>query len=151
MVDSIYLAALSRHPNENEAAQVRRYLGSFPDSIRVLQDLFWALLNSNEFVLVSLSPLRPYRLPRRQSCEVRSSVSRARNRSDDPMSENTRFVQSDDAAPLDGAPCFHGTRHPGDPVFRLAPGGGAAAQEDQSRAASCYGWEEAPVISTSGT
>ena len=52
MVDSIYLAALSRHPNENEAAQVRRYLGSFPDSIQVLQDLFWALLNSNEFVLV---------------------------------------------------------------------------------------------------
>jgi Protein of unknown function (DUF1553)/Protein of unknown function (DUF1549) len=52
MVDSIYLAALSRHPSENEAAQVRRYLGSFPDSIQVLQDLFWALLNSNEFVLV---------------------------------------------------------------------------------------------------
>ena len=52
MVDSIYLAALSRHPNENEVAQARRYLGSFPDSLQVLQDLFWALLNSNEFVLV---------------------------------------------------------------------------------------------------
>jgi Protein of unknown function (DUF1553)/Protein of unknown function (DUF1549) len=52
MVDSIYLAALSRHPTENETAQARRYLGSFPDSLQVLQDLFWALLNSNEFVLV---------------------------------------------------------------------------------------------------
>ena len=34
------------------SAQARQYLGSFPDSLQVLQDLFWALLNSNEFVLV---------------------------------------------------------------------------------------------------
>ncbi len=52
MVDSIYLAALSRHPNNKEVAQARQYLGAFPDSLQVLQDLFWALLNSNEFVLV---------------------------------------------------------------------------------------------------
>ncbi len=52
MVDSVYLAALSRHPNKNEAAQAGKYFDSFPDSLQVLQDLFWALLNSNEFVLV---------------------------------------------------------------------------------------------------
>ena len=39
-------------PIENEVAQARQYLGSFPDSLQVLQDLFWALLNSNEFVLI---------------------------------------------------------------------------------------------------
>ena len=52
MVDSIYLAALSRHPNNKEVASARQYLDSFPDSLQVLQDLFWALLNSNEFVLI---------------------------------------------------------------------------------------------------
>jgi hypothetical protein len=52
MVDSIYLAALSRLPTPREVAQARQYLGSYPDSLQILQDLFWALLNSNEFVLI---------------------------------------------------------------------------------------------------
>jgi hypothetical protein len=52
MVDSIYLAALSRHPNKNEVDHARHYLGAYPDHLQVLQDLFWALLNSNEFVLI---------------------------------------------------------------------------------------------------
>ena len=52
MVDSIYLAALSRHPSPKEMTQARLYLEANPDSLHVLQDLFWALLNSNEFVLV---------------------------------------------------------------------------------------------------
>ncbi len=30
----------------------RAYLASYPDSLQVLQDLFWALLNSNEFILI---------------------------------------------------------------------------------------------------
>jgi hypothetical protein len=51
MVDSLYLAALSRHPSTKELAQAGQYLESFPDSLQVLQDLFWALLNSNEFIL----------------------------------------------------------------------------------------------------
>jgi hypothetical protein len=51
MVDRLYLAALSRHPSRTEANQASQYLNSFPDTINVLQDLFWALLNSNEFVL----------------------------------------------------------------------------------------------------
>jgi hypothetical protein len=52
MVDSIYLAALSRHPTARELNQAREYLHNFPDSLQVLQDLFWALLNSNEFILI---------------------------------------------------------------------------------------------------
>lgn len=52
MIDSIYLAALSRHPNAKELNQAREYLAGFPDSLQVLQDLFWALLNSNEFILI---------------------------------------------------------------------------------------------------
>jgi hypothetical protein len=52
MVSSIYLAALSRHPTSKELAQAREYFEHYPDSLQVLQDLFWALLNSNEFVLI---------------------------------------------------------------------------------------------------
>ena len=52
MVDSIYLAALSRHPSAKESSQARHYFENYPDSLQVLQDLFWALLNSNEFVLI---------------------------------------------------------------------------------------------------
>jgi hypothetical protein len=51
MVDSLYLAALGRHPSPKELGRARLYLESFPDTLQVLQDLFWALLNSNEFVL----------------------------------------------------------------------------------------------------
>ncbi len=52
MISAIYLAALSRHPSAKEMTQARQYFASYPDSLQVLQDLFWALLNSNEFVLI---------------------------------------------------------------------------------------------------
>lgn len=52
MIDSIYLAALSRRPTSRELNQARDYLQRYPDSLQVLQDLFWALLNSNEFILI---------------------------------------------------------------------------------------------------
>jgi hypothetical protein len=52
MIDSLYLAALSRHPSTKELIQSRQYLETYPDSLQVLQDLFWALLNSNEFILI---------------------------------------------------------------------------------------------------
>jgi hypothetical protein len=52
MIDSLYLAALSRHPSTRELTQAREFLGAYPDSLQVLQDLFWALLNSNEFILI---------------------------------------------------------------------------------------------------
>jgi hypothetical protein len=51
MVNHLYLAALSRYPTRNELGHASDYLNNFPDTICVLQDLFWALLNSNEFVL----------------------------------------------------------------------------------------------------
>lgn len=51
VVNQIYLAALSRSPTRNELAAARRYLGNYPDTICVMEDMFWALLNSNEFVL----------------------------------------------------------------------------------------------------
>jgi hypothetical protein len=52
LVNQIYLAALSRYPNRKEVQQAGRYFASYPDPLQVLQDLFWALLNSNEFILI---------------------------------------------------------------------------------------------------
>ena len=52
MVNQIYLAALSRYPTRKEFQLAGHYLASYPDSLYVLQDLFWALLNSNEFILI---------------------------------------------------------------------------------------------------
>jgi len=51
VVNQIYLAALSRPPSRSELASARKYLGNYEDTIGVMEDLFWALLNSNEFVL----------------------------------------------------------------------------------------------------
>lgn len=51
MVNNLYLTALSRRPSGNEMTQTSHFLSATPDTIEVLQDLFWALLNSNEFVL----------------------------------------------------------------------------------------------------
>lgn len=51
MVNNLYLASLSRYPSNPELGHASQYLNNFPDTIGVLQDLFWALLNSNEFVL----------------------------------------------------------------------------------------------------
>jgi hypothetical protein len=51
MVNNLYLAALGRYPKRTELDHAEKYLTSFPDTIYVLEDLFWSLLNSNEFVL----------------------------------------------------------------------------------------------------
>ncbi|WP_337174199.1 DUF1549 domain-containing protein [Paludisphaera sp.] len=51
MVDQLYMAALSRRPTSAESSSAVRYLESYPDAMPFLQDLFWALLNSNEFIL----------------------------------------------------------------------------------------------------
>ena len=51
MVNNLYLAALSRYPTRTEMSQASHFVTNYPDTIGVLQDLFWALLNSNEFVL----------------------------------------------------------------------------------------------------
>ncbi|MDG3005747.1 DUF1549 domain-containing protein [Paludisphaera mucosa] len=52
MVDQLYMAALSRHPSNAESTPAVAYLESSPDAMSFLQDLFWALLNSNEFILI---------------------------------------------------------------------------------------------------
>jgi hypothetical protein len=51
MVNNIYLAALSRYPSPRERSAAQRFVETYPDAINILEDLFWALLNSNEFVL----------------------------------------------------------------------------------------------------
>ena len=51
MVNRLYLSALSRYPSKREAEAIGAYLNRDADTICVLQDIFWALLNSNEFVL----------------------------------------------------------------------------------------------------
>lgn len=51
IVTNLYLAALNRPPNSRELTRAQSYFRQ-PDKIAVMQDLFWALLNSNEFILV---------------------------------------------------------------------------------------------------
>lgn len=51
LVTSLYLSALNRKPSRDELAQAVRLLQGDPDPMTVVEDLFWALLNSNEFVL----------------------------------------------------------------------------------------------------
>lgn len=51
IVNQLYLAAFCRYPSRGEMASVGQLLGTNIDSINLLQDLFWAMLNSNEFVL----------------------------------------------------------------------------------------------------
>jgi len=51
----LYIAALNRPPNGRESGRVLEILRKAPakanDALSLWQDLFWALLNSNEFVL----------------------------------------------------------------------------------------------------
>ena len=42
---------MCRYPTANELRNASAFLGTNPDSIYVVEDLFWSLLNSNEFVL----------------------------------------------------------------------------------------------------
>ena len=51
VVNNIYLAALSRYPSSRELKEARAFLTNNADTICVMEDMFWALLNSNEFVL----------------------------------------------------------------------------------------------------
>jgi len=55
IMDHLYLTALNRLPTPNESERILRIVRSAPvkskDGLSMWQDLFWALLNSNEFVL----------------------------------------------------------------------------------------------------
>ncbi|HVJ84054.1 MAG TPA: DUF1549 and DUF1553 domain-containing protein [Caulifigura sp.] len=53
-IESLFLAALSRPPKPEELARFREYVdhgGPEKDSKKALADVFWSLLNSNEFAL----------------------------------------------------------------------------------------------------
>lgn len=52
-MQDLYLAALSRRPTRNEVSKATRLIGQYgPNKVMAYQDLFWALLNSNEFILI---------------------------------------------------------------------------------------------------
>jgi hypothetical protein len=47
---ALYVRCLSREPTPGEAERIASRLDAAPDPVKALQDLFWALLNSNEFL-----------------------------------------------------------------------------------------------------
>lgn len=53
-IEELYLAAFSRRPSRAEQQKVQKILNEYPggDRVKACQDLFWALLNSNEFVFI---------------------------------------------------------------------------------------------------
>jgi hypothetical protein len=48
-IETLYLASLSRKPTAKEMERLARYVSGNGD--KALADVFWALLNSSEFVL----------------------------------------------------------------------------------------------------
>jgi hypothetical protein len=50
-IQQLYLAALSRHARGHEESTATELLESERDKVAGFQDLFWALLNSNEFII----------------------------------------------------------------------------------------------------
>ena len=50
LVETMFLSTLGRRPREAEQKTVKRMLGDGSDRAEVVRDLFWALLNSKEFV-----------------------------------------------------------------------------------------------------
>jgi len=51
-IRNLYLATLSRYPSSREATMAMRLVRGNRDKLAAYQDLFWALLNSNEFIFV---------------------------------------------------------------------------------------------------
>jgi hypothetical protein len=52
MIEELYLSALSRYPTDDELSQLLAVLNEAPDNERraVLEDVFWAVLSSREFL-----------------------------------------------------------------------------------------------------
>jgi Protein of unknown function (DUF1553) len=50
VVEELYLRCLSRKPTEKEAARLNTLIFAEADKKRALDDAFWALLNSREFM-----------------------------------------------------------------------------------------------------
>lgn len=51
-IQQLFLTALSRMPNKAEMSSLQKFMRANRDPRVALQDVFWALLNSNEFILV---------------------------------------------------------------------------------------------------
>ncbi|MEX0724709.1 MAG: DUF1549 and DUF1553 domain-containing protein [Planctomycetaceae bacterium] len=49
-IRELYLASLGRTPNSRESTMANKLIRANPDKVIAFQDLFWALLNSNEFM-----------------------------------------------------------------------------------------------------
>jgi hypothetical protein len=50
VAEALYVRCLSRKPTPAEARRIEAKLSASPDKPKALEDLFWALLNSNEFL-----------------------------------------------------------------------------------------------------
>ena len=50
-LQQIYLAALGRIPTRSEIGPLSQFVRRHPDKLAAYQDIYWALLNSNEFVV----------------------------------------------------------------------------------------------------
>jgi hypothetical protein len=50
IAEALYIRCLSRKPTAEEAKRIQSKLAAAPEKTKALQDLFWALLNSNEFL-----------------------------------------------------------------------------------------------------
>jgi hypothetical protein len=49
-LNALYLRVLSRLPNEKEVAACSHYLGQVGHRVEVFEDIYWALINSTEFI-----------------------------------------------------------------------------------------------------
>jgi len=50
IIEELYIRCLSRKPSENEQSRFQEALASEPNQETALEDIFWALLNSREFI-----------------------------------------------------------------------------------------------------
>jgi hypothetical protein len=51
MVNRLYLSALGRYPTSGDLSRTAAFLRESADGLSVMEDLFWSLLNCNEFIL----------------------------------------------------------------------------------------------------
>jgi hypothetical protein len=49
-IEEIYLRTLVRKPTQKETTNLSKALAEEPDKVKVLEDIFWALLNTREFL-----------------------------------------------------------------------------------------------------
>ena len=50
-IRALYMAALGRIPSSSEQKNMQAMMSQYPDPLSAYQDLYWALLNSNEFIV----------------------------------------------------------------------------------------------------